>query len=135
MSLNFEQIVVNIALCTPCVFGSTSRLLAENPLNAEADHRNTNWWHVDTFLYTLLAQGHLEFLLGATRRGVIRKKLNIEGSCGNDWATHIFCGPCAIAQESQEVNKFRSRAQAAGFISPQVARYRDEQNELAESQL
>lgn len=103
---------LNTFFCTPCVFGSTSRLLNEDPTDAQADRRYTNWFHIDTPFYGLLSQISGQFILGATRRTALREQLNIEGSVLKDWAAHFFVGTCAVAQESMEVSRYRAQAQA-----------------------
>lgn len=118
--------------CSPCLFGSTSRLLAEDLENTEADFRQTNWLHIDTILYGILAHSGIQCLLGATRRTVIREELNIQGSIFKDWMTHIFLGPCAIAQESVEIRRHRSNT----LSQASQIRYHEEQlalmNEMEE---
>lgn len=115
------------------MFGATSRLLVEAPLNESADARNTNWCHIDTLLYALLTHSGIEFAMGASRRRTLRKQLNLQGegcsSMVSDVATHFFCAPCAVAQESMEVKKFRQRAQKEASL---VEQYRDNQKKMAE---
>jgi Cys-rich protein (TIGR01571 family) len=36
-------------------------------------------------------------------RGLIREKKGIDGSCFNDLLMWVFCWPCALIQEAQEV--------------------------------
>lgn len=111
------------------MFGSTTRLLAEDVNDTTADRSYTSWVHVDTPVYAILQQSSLQFIVGGVRRGVIRKALNREGSAWKDWAAHLFCGPCAVAQENTEVRRYRREMQAR--MEPSPATFRQEQALLA----
>ena len=47
--------------------------------------------------------------LGANTRYEIRKRGGIKGNYYNDVAMHLFCAPCALTQESGEIQKLNKK--------------------------
>jgi Cys-rich protein (TIGR01571 family) len=45
-------------------------------------------------------------------RGKVRQQRNIEGSQISDCCLHLFCAPCALCQEAQEIGALNSGSMA-----------------------
>ncbi|MDP2436226.1 MAG: PLAC8 family protein [archaeon] len=91
-----------LSFCLPCFqFG----------INAGALHRAQGQPDVDTHavlcgaLFFVTSLLKCQCLLGAYQRTQLREYAGIDGSFCGDACVHCFCLPCALAQESRELNR------------------------------
>lgn len=94
--------------CTPCLFNRTSAVMDHtNPPGMSLDDAEKEWFGINCVGYYLLAAwtGCGQIFWQGHRRGLLRRKYNIEGSSGNDYLLSCCCTPCALGQEDIEVRR------------------------------
>jgi Cys-rich protein (TIGR01571 family) len=72
-------------------------------------------------IFGVLSLGYFQWIIQTIRRGEMREKYGIEGSCCGDCCTTFWCGCCALVQEEKEM-ELRTRPELTGYKStPQMA--------------
>lgn len=119
--------------CLPCLaFGKTQSRLRDPTLQSY-DSINGDVSLLGHFLHkvlTNLAQcmiwsflslGFSQWIYQTIKRGELRNKYGIQGSCCGDCCVSMCCGCCALIQEEKEA-EIRTRPQVTGYqMAPQMA--------------
>ncbi|KAJ6031009.1 PLAC8-domain-containing protein [Penicillium herquei] len=123
--------------CLPCLtFGKTQARLQDPKLeNYSSCNGDVRQWPVHSMflvsmdanlqveqcaIFTLLTFAWSQWIFQTIRRGEMRQKYGIKGSCCGDCCTTFWCGCCALTQEEKEV-ELRTRPDVAGYqMAPQM---------------
>ncbi|RAH75632.1 PLAC8 family protein [Aspergillus aculeatinus CBS 121060] len=99
----------------PCLaFGKTQSRL-QNP--SLGDYSAING---ECAIYTVLSFGYLHWIYQTIKRGEMRQKYGIRGSCCGDCCATFWCGCCTLVQEEKEA-ELRTRPEVAGYqMGPQM---------------
>ncbi|GKZ25423.1 hypothetical protein AbraIFM66951_000633 [Aspergillus brasiliensis] len=102
--------------CLPCLaFGKTQARLRDSTLQSY-DPING-----DCIIWSFLSLGLTQWIYQTIRRGELRNKYGIEGSCCGDCCVSMCCGCCALIQEEKEA-EIRTRPQVTGYqMAPPMA--------------
>ncbi|PYH66920.1 PLAC8 family protein [Aspergillus vadensis CBS 113365] len=102
--------------CLPCLaFGKTQSRLRDPTLQS---YESING---DCVIWSFLGLGLSQWIYQTIRRGELRNKYGIEGSCCGDCCVSMCCGCCALIQEEKEA-EIRTRPQVTGYqMAPQMA--------------
>ncbi|CEN62752.1 Putative DUF614 domain protein (AFU_orthologue; AFUA_5G00975) [Aspergillus calidoustus] len=105
-----------LTCCLPCLtFGKTQARLRDPTLQTY-DSINS-----ECIIFGVLSLGYAQWIIQTIRRGEMREKHQIEGSCCGDCCTAFWCGCCALVQEEKEM-ELRTRPELTGYRStPQMA--------------
>ncbi|KAF9041543.1 PLAC8 family-domain-containing protein [Panaeolus papilionaceus] len=95
-----------ISCCFPCVTYGQNRHRFEHLSLHGAPNPNHHGkiFSGSCFQHGLLTMCGLGFLMQMGTRGAIRSRYNIKGGSCGDCCTSCFCGPCALTQESRELD-------------------------------
>ncbi|KAL4789260.1 PLAC8 family-domain-containing protein [Aspergillus venezuelensis] len=95
--------------CLPCLtFGKTQARLRDPAL------KDFNYCNFDCTLFTLLGMIGSQWIIQTIRRGEMRDRYGIKGSCCGDCCATFWCGCCAIIQDEKET-ELRSRPELVGY--------------------
>ncbi|KAJ9363473.1 PLAC8 family-domain-containing protein [Paecilomyces variotii] len=102
--------------CLPCLtFGKTQARLQDPTL------QNYSSINADCMIFGALSLGYLQWIIQTIRRGEMRERLGVKGSCCGDCCATFWCGCCALVQEEKEV-ELRTRPELTGYQpAPQMA--------------
>ncbi|PYI01885.1 PLAC8-domain-containing protein [Aspergillus sclerotiicarbonarius CBS 121057] len=72
-------------------------------------------------IFTLLTFTWTQWIVQTIRRGEMRQRYGIKGSCCSDCCVTFWCGCCALTQEEKEM-ELRTRPELAGYqMAPEMA--------------
>ncbi|PYH55385.1 PLAC8 family protein [Aspergillus niger CBS 101883] len=72
-------------------------------------------------IWSFLSLGFSQWIYQTIKRGELRNKYGIQGSCCGDCCVSMCCGCCALIQEEKEA-EIRTRPQVTGYqMAPQMA--------------
>ncbi|PYI31231.1 PLAC8-domain-containing protein [Aspergillus indologenus CBS 114.80] len=102
--------------CLPCLtFGKTQARIHDPTL------QNFSYVNTECAIFTCLGLGVSQWIIQTIRRGEMRERFGIEGSCCGDCCTTFCCGCCALIQEEKEM-ELRTRPEFTGYqAAPQMA--------------
>ncbi|KAL2012226.1 hypothetical protein VTN00DRAFT_4944 [Thermoascus crustaceus] len=97
--------------CLPCLtFGKTQARIQDPSL------QNYSSINSECAIFTVLALGYCQWIIQTVRRGEMRQKHGIDGSCCGDCCVTFWCGCCALIQEEKEM-ELRTRPDQTGYQS------------------
>ncbi|OJJ30829.1 hypothetical protein ASPWEDRAFT_119160 [Aspergillus wentii DTO 134E9] len=100
------------ACCLPCLtFGKT------RARTRDASLQDFHYINTDCSLFTFLGFFYSHWIIQTIRRGEMRERFGIEGSCCGDCCAAFCCGCCAIIQEEKEA-ELRTRPELTGYQAP-----------------
>ncbi|PYH92835.1 PLAC8-domain-containing protein [Aspergillus ellipticus CBS 707.79] len=103
--------------CLPCLtFGRTQSRL-QNPRMDGYSAINGG-----CAIFTFLSFGYLQWIYQTIKRGELRQKYGIKGSCCSDCCATFWCGCCALIQEEKEA-ELRTSPDRAGYQMPSQMTY------------
>ncbi|KAL5362417.1 PLAC8 family-domain-containing protein [Aspergillus floccosus] len=103
--------------CLPCLtFGKTQARLRDPSL------KEFHYFNFDCTLYAFLGMMGGHWIIQTIRRGEMRDRLGIEGSCCGDCCASFWCGCCVIIQDEKEV-ELRTRPEVTGYQPTQQMLY------------
>lgn len=94
--------------CTSCLFNRTSAVMDHTHTpEMSLEDAEREWLGINCVGYYLLAAwtGCGQIIWQGHRRGLLRRKYNIQGSSGKDYLLSCCCTPCALGQEDIEVRR------------------------------
>ncbi|PYH81059.1 PLAC8-domain-containing protein [Aspergillus uvarum CBS 121591] len=101
--------------CLPCLaFGKTQARVQDPKLEGYSSVNG------DCMIFTFLSFGYAQWIYQCIKRGEMRQKYGIEGSCCGDCCVTFCCSCCALVQEEKEA-ELRTRPDLAGYqMAPQM---------------
>ncbi|KAK1147066.1 hypothetical protein N8T08_001805 [Aspergillus melleus] len=102
--------------CLPCLtFGKTQSRLQNPKLEGYSAING------ECAIFTFLSFGYFQWIYQTIKRGEMRQKYGIAGSCCGDCCATFWCGCCTLVQEEKEA-ELRTRPDQAGYqMAPQMA--------------
>ncbi|KOC08475.1 DUF614 domain protein [Aspergillus flavus AF70] len=98
--------------CLPCLtFGKTQAR------NHDATLNGFSYCNADCTIFTGLGLIYSHWIIQTIRRGEMRERYGIKGSCCGDCCATFFCSCCALVQEEKEA-ELRTRAELGYQMTP-----------------
>ncbi|KAB8212839.1 hypothetical protein BDV33DRAFT_104026 [Aspergillus novoparasiticus] len=101
-----------MSCCLPCLtFGKTQAR------NRDATLNSFSYCNADCTIFTSLTFIYSHWIIQTIRRGKMRKRFGIKGSCCGDCCATFFCSCCVLVQEEKEA-ELRTQAELGYQMTP-----------------
>ncbi|KAL2844516.1 PLAC8 family protein [Aspergillus pseudoustus] len=105
-----------LTCCLPCLTFGKTQARSQDPTLQNYSSINS-----ECLIFGFLSLGYFQWIIQTIRRGEMREKHGIEGSCCGDCCATFWCGCCTLVQEEKEM-ELRTRPELTGYKStPQMA--------------